>query len=283
MNKTGWRYIVAVVLAGVIFGAMPAKPVLAQVGQCSLIPTPCSCLPPDDPNCQVETGNSCSGDSDCAGSGTCNDEELCQGGGGWAGGSCPSNTPVTSCSPVTEPRSSFKTNFRGTCWSAYPSVWIGDGTCQINCNCCPAGQVRKCGPVTSTVNVKVLNNAFPCNNRSDLYITTIPNPDWIEGGDNRSQCWPDGENKQGEVKYKCAYTVSVCGVRSCGCQSPCTAAAASAPTLSSPANNYQSPTTSVNLTWNATSSWGTSCTGGAHYYVVWVRDNVWILTGDGAQ
>ena len=29
MNKTGWRYIVAVVMVGVIFGTMSAKPVLS--------------------------------------------------------------------------------------------------------------------------------------------------------------------------------------------------------------------------------------------------------------
>jgi hypothetical protein len=92
MKQRGWRYIAAVVVAGALLLSMPAKPVLAQVGPCNS----CSCTPPPASlNCDKPPGDTCSSDADCAGSATCNDEGLCQGGGG--GGStyqCPAGSTM---------------------------------------------------------------------------------------------------------------------------------------------------------------------------------------------
>jgi hypothetical protein len=113
MNKTWGRYILAVTLAGAIFGAMPAKPVLAVGADCSDDPPPCSCLPPSDPRCQTDTNNSCSSDADCAGSGVCNDENLCSGGGGgcwFPGTDCPPGAVRTDTLLYKE-----CLNFRGAC------------------------------------------------------------------------------------------------------------------------------------------------------------------------
>jgi hypothetical protein len=128
MNKIGWRYIAAVVMAGVIFYVVPAKLVLAQQ-TC----TTCDCLPPSDPRCQVGGGEGCSSDADCAGSATCNDEGLCQGGGGGgttyqcpAGSTmvCPETTVICGVSANNQTYSCYVIASRRSCsWAAKQSLY----------------------------------------------------------------------------------------------------------------------------------------------------------------
>lgn len=120
-----------------------------------------------------------------------------------------------------------------------------------------------------------------------------PGPETCPSGNNAPDCSKESESLcQGKSRgdpcngagstYACEMTLPSAGGANDGedglelCQcivwpicNPCVPTAPSAPTLNSPANNYESPTTTVTLSWNAVNTWGSDCnaSGADRYYV----------------
>lgn len=136
------------------------------------------------------------------------------------------------------------------------------GSCQINCGCCNPGDDY----VKNTVSGSNYTREVSCNATTDLCN------DWDDvlvsraAGASANHCYCTDDNYDGIARHcKDWRNNDIVTCRSTSttwsCQSSCTQAAPSAPTLLTPAPVDGAVTNSLSgtLTWSAPASWGTKC------------------------
>ncbi len=133
-------------------------------------------------------------------------------------------------------------------------------------SCCPAGTSEQ---YFDTVGSNY-TYTHSCHDGAGLgHVCQNPTDIWVsDDRDGGSLCYVAENNcveqKNGDIdcEYTNIYNFSTTCTRvtrSYACVSDCTAVSPAGPNLSSPANGANVATTTVNLTWNATSTWGTAC------------------------
>ncbi len=242
------------VLALVFVLALLLAPKAAIGQQCGGIgneKNACLCNPGDESCCETEGsgGYNCGcGDYDC--------------GGGDTGGSCPGGY---------DKNGNCKTGGGGgsNCFNAAVS--------------CPTG----------TQKTNTLVNTF-CSHVSEPVIQDLCSVGSAQV--NTGTCC-SGRNVPNDDCHVTPSGKTVCGsdficngnyIETYSCAPICTATAPSAPTLTGPSDGavIVNENSQVNLTWNAVSSFGTSCSGGTSQYRVYVTQNVspptnWVGTTTG--
>ena len=177
--------------------------------------------------------------------------------------------------------------FRADCGNDYfPSVFSvtecdgkpSKGICQINCDCCNAGDDY----VKSTTTGSNYTREIGCNS----FVSSLYCSDWDDifvsrsVGTGTGVCYKgcDGEvdpetGKCYGQKYTVYNDIVTCTsvTTTWSCVPTCTATSPSTPTLLSPSNGASVSSTNVSLIWNnLTQTWGDSCTTNNNQFEVYI-------------
>lgn len=227
-----------------------------------------NCVGGASPNCTL-WGPSCNGATPRPGGGG--------GGGGGAPGicygdttNCPDRAEIALDQPISKTcRKSWGGGFCGPLGSAQRegdccAGGHADGSCDnpeiITYNCCGVGSLNQCSP-SGAVYQRDNTCWAPtiCNNPNDIYVGNVPNP---AGGICNRYCdgelAPDGVRCFGGNWIDTYNVTTTCQPVACTCVASCTAAAPSAPALTSPTDGATVSTAQTTLSWNSP-SWGTGC------------------------
>lgn len=177
--------------------------------------------------------------------------------------------------------------FRPTCGDDYfPSIFSvtgcdgkpDKGVCQINCDCCNAGDDYVKSTTTGSNYTREINcnSSIPslyCNEWDDIFVSR-------SRGTGAGICYKgcDGEEdpetgKCDGTKYTVYNDIVTCTsvTTSWSCVPTCTSTAPSTPTLLSPANSSTVSTANISLVWNNLSqTWGAGCPTNTNQFEVYI-------------